>query len=241
MCAPLHWLVQIPDHPLGPSPGTHRGVQTTLAEDAMDKGPAKRLVVYVSENQRWHHRPLWREVVEICHKHGLAGATATRGLVGFGHSGKVHEDLSPDVVPDLPITIEAIDDAEKIDRVLPDLDLVVQDGLIAVQDMTVIKSKPQAVKAERAHAPHQKLTGRAKMLRIHTGARDTWEGEPLHLALVKRFHQLDLAGATVYRGLEGYGASGRIHRQATFRSGDEPITVVVVDVAEKIEKALPYL
>jgi PII-like signaling protein len=41
--------------------------------------------------------------------------------------------------------------------------------------------------------------------------------------------------------LEGYGASGRIHRRATFRSGDEPITVVAVDVAEKIEKTLPYL
>ena len=89
--------------------------------------------------------------------------------------------------------------------------------------------------------PHQKLTGKAKMLRVHTGANDTWEGEPLHLALVKRFHQLDLAGATVYRGIEGYGATGRIHRKPVFRSGDEPVTVVAVDSAEKIERALPYL
>ena len=63
---------------------------------------------------------------------------------------------------------------------------------------------------------------------------------PLH-TLVKRFHQLDLAGATVYRGMEGYGASGRIHRNPVFRSGDEPVTVVAVDSAEKIERALPYL
>jgi PII-like signaling protein len=105
----------------------------------------------------------------------------------------------------------------------------------------VIKARPRKAETETGHMPHQKLMGKARMLRIHTGAKDTWEGEPLHLALVKRFHQLDLAGATVYRGLEGYGASGRIHRQATFRSGDEPITVVVVDVAEKIEKVLPYL
>ena len=207
----------------------------------MEKGSAKRLVVYVSENQRWHHRPLWREVVDLCHKHGLAGTTATRGLVGFGHTGRMHEDVSPEVTPDLPITIEAIDDAEKIDRVLPDLDLVVRDGLIAVQDMTVIKASPGPARPPPEQGVHQKLTGKAKMLRIHIGANDTWEGEPLHLALVKRFHQLDLAGATVYRGLEGYGASGRIHRRATFRSGDEPVTVVAVDVAEKIEKALPYL
>jgi len=76
---------------------------------------------------------------------------------------------------------------------------------------------------------------------VHVGANDTWEGEPLWEALVKRFHQLDLAGATVYRGIEGYGASGRIHRRAVWRSADEPITVVAVDSAEKIEKALPYL
>jgi PII-like signaling protein len=207
----------------------------------MEQRPAKRLVVYVGENQRWHHKPLWREVVDLCLKHGLAGTTATKGIVGFGHSGRVHEDLTPDVMPDLPVTIEAIDDAEKIDRALPDLDLVVQDGLIAVQDMQLIKARPRPTKGEAGRVPHQKLTGKAKMLRIHIGANDTWEGEALHLALVKRFHQLDLAGATVYRGLEGYGATGRIHRQAVFRSGDEPITVVVVDSAEKIEKALPYL
>jgi len=211
------------------------------AEDVMEKGPAKRLVVYVSEKQRWHHKPLWREVVDLCRKHGLAGTTATKGVVGFGHTGKMHEDLTPDVMPDLPVTIEAVDEAEKIDGVLPDLDLVVQDGLIAVHDIQVIKARPRKAETEAGHMPHQKLMGKARMLRIHTGAKDTWEGEPLHLALVKRFHQLDLAGATVYRGLEGYGASGRIHRQATFRSGDEPITVVVVDVAEKIEKVLPYL
>ena len=58
---------------------------------------------------------------------------------------------------------------------------------------------------------------------------------------MKRFHQLDLAGATVCRGLEGYGASGRIHRRAEWRSADEPITVVAVDSKEKVDKALPYL
>ena len=207
----------------------------------MTPGPAKRLVIYVGENQRWHHKPAWREIVDLCRKHGLAGTTATRGLLGFGPSGKMHEDLTPDVMPDLPITIEAIDEAEEIDRALPDLDLVVQDGLIAVHDTQVIKARPRKQKVEAGPMQHQKLTGKSKMLRVHTGANDLWEGEPLHLALVKRFHQLDLAGATVYRGLEGYGASGRIHRQAVFRSGDEPITVVVVDSAEKIEKALPYL
>ncbi|HYV66129.1 MAG TPA: DUF190 domain-containing protein [Myxococcales bacterium] len=200
----------------------------------------RRLVVYVSESRRRGHKPLWREVLDACHRHGLAGATATRGLMGFGPSGKLHEDLTPDAMPDLPVTIEAIDEAPRIDAVLPDLDVLVEDGLVAVHDVEVIKTRPRKADAE-AKVPHQKLTGKAKMLRVHVGANDTWEGEPLWEALVKRFHQLDLAGATVYRGIEGYGASGRIHRRAVWRSADEPITVVAVDSAEKIEQALPYL
>jgi PII-like signaling protein len=199
----------------------------------------KRLVVYVSESERRAGKPVWREVLDALRRHGIAGATATRGLMGFGHTGKLHEALSPDVPPDLPVTVEAIDEAAAIDRALPDVDALVPEGLVAVHEVQVLKAKPH--KHEERAVQHQKLTGKAKMLRIHIGANDTWEGEPLYDALVKRFHQLDLAGATVYRGIEGYGASGRIHKRAVWRSEDEPITVVIVDAAEKIEKALPYL
>lgn len=202
--------------------------------------PLRRLVVYVSESQRRSGKPLWREVLDALRKHGLAGATATRGLVGFGASGKLHEDLTPDAMPDLPVTIEAIDEPARIDAALPDVDVLVEDGVVATHDVQVLKARKRRPKPEEP-VTHQKLTGKAKMLRVHVGANDTWEGEPLWEALVKRFHQLDLAGATVYRGLEGYGASGRIHRRAAWRSADEPITVVAVDSAEKIEKALPYL
>ena len=201
----------------------------------------RRLVVYVSESRRRGTKPLWREVLDTCRRHGLSGATATRGLVGFGASGKLHEDLTPDAMPDLPVTIEAIDSAERIDAVLPDLDVLIEDALVAVHDVQVIKKRPRKAAPEVPAVGHQKLTGKAKMLRVHIGANDTWEGEPLWEALVKRFHQLDLAGATVYRGLEGYGASGRIHRRPAWRSADEPVTVVAVDTAEKIERALPYL
>ena len=200
----------------------------------------KRLVVYLSERDRHGLKPVWREVLDVLRRHGLAGATASKGLVGFGHTGKLHEDLDPDALPERPVTIEAIDEAEAIDRALPDVDALVVSGLVAVHEVQVIKSKKHAHK-EAAVTQHQKLTGKAKMLRIHIDAGDTWEGEPLHDALVKRFHQLDLAGATVYRGIEGYGASGRIHKRPVWRSADEPVTVVTVDTAEKIEKALPYL
>jgi uncharacterized protein len=86
-----------------------------------------------------------------------------------------------------------------------------------------------------------KLEGKAKMLRIHFGEDDRWHGKPLYEAIVEKCRELDLAGATVYRGIEGYGASTLIHRAHLLRSSDRPIMVSVVDIEENISKLLPAL
>jgi len=83
------------------------------------------------------------------------------------------------------------------------------------------------------------LTGKAKMMRIHFGENDRWEGKPLYVAIVEEARQQDLAGATAYRGIEGYGASSRIHRKQLFTSADLPIMVTIVDTEEKINAFLP--
>ena len=83
------------------------------------------------------------------------------------------------------------------------------------------------------------LSGRAKMIRIHFGEDDKWHGKPLHEALIEEARRQDLAGATAYRGCEGYGASTRIHRQHLFTSSDMPIMVAIIDTEEKIKAFLP--
>ena len=85
------------------------------------------------------------------------------------------------------------------------------------------------------------LSGRAKMIRVHIGEDDRWHGQPLHEAIVEEARRQDLAGATAYRGIEGYGASSRIHRKHTFTSSDLPIVVTIVDTAENIDRFLPTL
>jgi len=85
------------------------------------------------------------------------------------------------------------------------------------------------------------LTGQAKMIRIHFGEDDRWHGKPLHEAIIEEARRQDLAGATAYRGIEGYGASSRIHRKHLFTSSDLPIMVAIVDTADKIERFLPTL
>jgi uncharacterized protein len=85
------------------------------------------------------------------------------------------------------------------------------------------------------------LAGRAKMIRIHFGEDDRWNGRPLHEAIVEEARRHDLAGATAYRGIEGYGASSRIHRRHLLTSSDLPVMVCIVDEPGKIEAFLPSL
>jgi uncharacterized protein len=87
-----------------------------------------------------------------------------------------------------------------------------------------------------------KLAGKAKMLRIHFGEDDKWNGKPLYRAIVEKCRELDIAGATVFRGIEGYGASTLIHRSHLLSfSSDAPIMVSVIDAEEKVQRLLPHL
>ena len=87
-----------------------------------------------------------------------------------------------------------------------------------------------------------KLEGKAKMLRIHFGEDDKWQGHPLYQAIVERSRQLDIAGATVLRGIEGYGASTIIRRSHMLSfSSDAPILVQIVDTEENIQRLIPAL
>ncbi|HTC57336.1 MAG TPA: DUF190 domain-containing protein [Candidatus Sulfotelmatobacter sp.] len=86
-----------------------------------------------------------------------------------------------------------------------------------------------------------KLEGKARMLRIHFGEDDKWQGKPLYEAIVVKCRELDIAGATVFRGIEGYGASTLIHKKHLLWSSDRPIMVSVVDTEQNIKKLLPAL
>ncbi len=87
-----------------------------------------------------------------------------------------------------------------------------------------------------------KLEGKAKMLRVHFGEDDKWKGKPLYEAIVERCRQLDIAGATVFRGIEGYGASTMIRRRHLLSfSADAPILVQIVDTEENIQRLIPAL
>ena len=82
----------------------------------------------------------------------------------------------------------------------------------------------------------------ARMVRIHFGESDNWQGKPLHAAIIAKCEELGMADAIVYRGIEGYGTSTRIRRASPWTfSKDAPMMISVVDTDEQIGKLLPHL
>jgi PII-like signaling protein len=79
---------------------------------------------------------------------------------------------------------------------------------------------------------------KAKLLRLHFGESDSYNGKPLHEAIVNRCLELKIAGATVFRGLEGYGETAEIHRHHLIRK-DQPIVVTIVDTEENLARLIP--
>lgn len=87
-----------------------------------------------------------------------------------------------------------------------------------------------------------KIEGEGLLVRVYIGESDRWQGRPLYEAIVQRARQDGLAGATVLRGVEGFGANSRIHTTKILRlSEDLPIVIEIADATEGIEQFLPVL
>jgi PII-like signaling protein len=201
------------------------------------KGPARKVTIFVNEDTQHHLTPLHDAVMTYLMHKGVSGATATRAFSGFGSSRNLHTPEIEVMAQHLPIRVEFVDTPEKVDEVLPTLYEMVSDGLIEVQDTTVVKHASKSARPE-ARQQHERREGPAKVLRIFLGEADRWHGEPLYDAIVKKLRMMDIAGATVFRGILGYGAKGHEHKKSFFHiSRDLPIMISAVDTPDKIAAA----
>ncbi len=103
------------------------------------EGEAQLLRIYIGENDRWHNRPLYEAIVLKARELHLAGATVLRGPMGFGAHSRLHTVKVLRLSEDLPIVIEIVDSEEKINTLLSHLDQMVQEGLITLEKVRVIK------------------------------------------------------------------------------------------------------
>jgi PII-like signaling protein len=105
----------------------------TLPRDAM------LLRIFVSEDDRFEHRPLYEAIVLKARELHLAGATVLRGSVGFGHASRLHTTKILRLAQDLPLVIEIVDTQEKIDTFLPVLDTMMPSGLVTLEKVQVLR------------------------------------------------------------------------------------------------------
>jgi PII-like signaling protein len=102
-------------------------------------GSALRLTVFIGESDTWHHKPLYSEIVHRAHAAGLAGASVFRGIEGFGASSLVHTSRLLSLSEDLPVAVVIVDTAPRIRAFLPQLDDIVDEGLVTLEDCEVIR------------------------------------------------------------------------------------------------------
>jgi len=203
----------------------------------LGKGPAKKVTIYINETTQHHMQPLHDAILTYLMHRGVSGATATRAFSGFGSHQQLHTPKIEVLSTDLPIRIEFVETPEKLEEVLPTLYEMVSDGLIEIQDTTVVRHARKSPRPE-PKLPHERKQGPAKLLRVYLGEADKWHGEPLHDAIVKKMRMMEIAGATVYRGVLGYGAKGHQHKRSFFHpTRDLPVMVTVIDSPEKINSA----
>jgi PII-like signaling protein len=203
----------------------------------LTKGPAKKVTVFINEDTQHHMTALHDSLMAFLMHKGVSGATATRAYSGFGSHQMLHTHKVEELTQPLPIRIEFVETPEKVEEVLPTLYEMVTDGLIEVQDTTVVKLAHKSTRPE-PRLPHERWQETAKLLRVFIGEADKWHGEPLYDAIVKKLRMMDMAGATVYRGILGYGAKGHQHKRSFFHvSRDMPIMMSVIDSPGKIAAA----
>jgi PII-like signaling protein len=208
----------------------------------LNAGPARKVSIYVSEDQHHHGQSVYAAILDFLFYRAVSGAIVTRGIAGFGADHHLRTTQLLDLTVNLPVKVEFIETAERVEELLPKLHELAGTGLIEVQDTTVMQAaSPGKTRAAEVVHPLKKES-KAKLMRIFFGENDKWNGKPLHKALLQALRANDVAGATVYRGILGYGANRRIHEDKTLSlSHDRPIMISVVDTEEKLRSFAPVL
>ncbi len=109
---------------------------------------AKQLRIYIGENDRHEGRPLYEAIVNRAKERGMAGATVFRAMMGFGANSRIHTGSMLRLSADLPIVVEVVDNADRIDAFLPELNEYVTDGLITIEDIGIVLYKSSSADEE---------------------------------------------------------------------------------------------
>ncbi|MBV9125862.1 MAG: DUF190 domain-containing protein [Planctomycetes bacterium] len=104
---------------------------------------AKLVAIFVNSTDQWHGRPLYSAIVQLCKDKGLAGATVSRCVEGYGASGTLHTTRLLELSENLPVRIEVIDLPERIEPWLAALEGMIGEGLVVISDVHILRFLPE--------------------------------------------------------------------------------------------------
>ncbi len=208
----------------------------------LSPGKAVKVSIYLSEGATHHGVSTSSSILDYLYFRGCSGATVLKGVAGFGADHHIHSANFVEISDHLPLKIEFIETREKVNELLGKLEEMVGSGMIEIQETTIAKPAQISKPKKAPIREHVKIEGKAQLMRIFIGESDRWHDQPLHEALIRAMRANDLAGATVYRGILGYGAHRRVHKEKTLSlSHDCSIMITVIDIQEKLQQFLPLV
>ncbi len=208
----------------------------------LSPGKAVKVTIYLSEGSTRHGVPVYTSILDFLFYRGVAGATVTKGIAGFGADHHMHSANLIDLADHLPVKIEFIESREKVDSLLNKLQAMAGTGLIEMQETNIAKPARTTKDLEKEQPEHLKIEGHAQLMRIYLNEEDRWNGKPLYKALVEAMRSNDLAGVTVYKGFLGYGSHHQLHGdESIFSLHHGSIMLSTVDTAEKLRAFLPIV
>jgi len=117
------------------------------------EGKAKIMRVFVGESDKWHEKPLYKAIVECLRANDIAGVTVYKGILGYGANRRTHKGSALSLSHDCPIMLSIVDTEENLRKMTPVLDEMVQQGLVVLSDVDIIKYTHDYVNEERRKEP----------------------------------------------------------------------------------------
>ena len=223
------------------------------------QGEQVLLRVYLQSADRSPHTPTYERILRAARDTKMAGATTLRGILGLGAHGIIQRSAWS-IVEHVPVIVEIVDSAEKITAFIEQsLAPLMFHGLATLERANVMMYRHRAAEEPNklnlgalltplSTVPqiqvggHMKANENGVLLRVFIGQSDHHEGRPLYEAIVHKAQDLQLAGATVLRGSEGFGAHSVVHESKLLEmSRNLPVIVEIVDTEDKIKLLLPSL